>query len=89
MRPEARLTSVQWGLRPSEYRVEPLATPRDTLPEGRVVSRLLLSYKLSVSEPGWFTLRTPVIGQHVYDALLESQTMMIFDQNKRLLQVRG
>ena len=59
VKPEAKLTTLQWGLRPNESALEPLSTPRDTLPEGRVVYRLVLGYKLAVTEAGKYMVSLP------------------------------
>ena len=56
---EAKLNTLHWGLRPFESALRPLATPRDTLPEGRVVYSLILGYKLSVTEAGKHMVTLP------------------------------
>ncbi|GAX82749.1 hypothetical protein CEUSTIGMA_g10175.t1 [Chlamydomonas eustigma] len=87
VKPEAKLSALQWGLRPFETSLSSFSTSRDTLPEGRVLYRLILSYKLNVAEAGKHLVSLPSINKHVYDGALEAQMTMIYDSHKRLIQV--
>ncbi len=63
VKPQARLDTLRIPLRPTEAELAPLAAPRDTLPEGRVTHRLLLTYKLSLAEGGKFTPTLPLLNR--------------------------
>lgn len=63
VKPQARLDTLRIPLRPCEAELAPLASPRDTLPEGRVTHRLLLTYKLSLAEGGKITPTLPLLNR--------------------------
>ncbi|KAK3236845.1 tripeptidyl-peptidase II Tpp2, partial [Cymbomonas tetramitiformis] len=84
-KPEAKLTTVRTALRPSKAVMSPLRDPRDQLPDGRVIHALVLTYTLSVKEPGTFTPRLPGINRQVYDGEFEAQMYMVFNCHKQLL----
>eukprot|EP00892_Ulva_mutabilis_P003276 jgi/Ulvmu1/131/UM001_0135.1 len=64
----------------------PPATPnRDALPRGRVMHRLLLTYKLSLAEGGTITPVLPPLRAAVYDGALEGQVYAVYDSNKKRL----
>lgn len=90
VKPTAKLTKVRLSLRPNGDTVElsPLNTPRDQLPRNQTIHRLILTYKLTVSEGGskW-AFRLPPLNRYVYDAVVEAQMVMVFDSNKQLLGV--
>ena len=65
VKPEAKLNALQWAVRPYETALEPLSTPRDTLPDGRVVYCLILMYKLSVTEAGKHVVTLPRCGPYL------------------------
>ncbi|GIL86265.1 hypothetical protein Vretifemale_14673 [Volvox reticuliferus] len=89
IKPEAKLTSLHIPLRPVEASLEPLTAERDALTDGRVVYRLLLTYKTTLSEPGKFKPSLPLINKQIYDSLLESQLMLVHDgTTKQLLSVQ-
>lgn len=48
IKPEAKLTALGVPLRPVEARMEPARDVRDVLTKGKVVYRLVLTYKLQV-----------------------------------------
>ncbi|MEW5301337.1 MAG: hypothetical protein WDW36_004201 [Sanguina aurantia] len=85
IKPEAKLTTLRIPLRPTEALLQPLPGPRDLLPEGRTVHRLLLTYKLTVTEPGKYKPCLMLLNEHIYDSSLEAQLYMLHDSNKRLL----
>ena len=49
--PKGTLTAVESALRPSKSTLDALSTPRDTLPDNRVIHQLVLTYPLSAPEP--------------------------------------
>ena len=61
--PQAKLDVLRIPLRPSEAELAPLCAPRDTLPEGRVTHRLLLTYKLTLAEGGKVTPTLPLLNR--------------------------
>lgn len=63
VKPAAKLDVLRIPLRPAEAELAPLATPRDTLWEGRVTHRLLLTYKLSMAEAGKVTPTLPMLNR--------------------------
>ena len=52
VKPSAKLEFVRIPLRPTEAELAPLGGPRDELPGGRAIHRLILTYKLSLAEGG-------------------------------------
>lgn len=63
----------------------PLTTSRDALPRGRVMHRMLLTYKLTLAEGGSICPRVPPLDAAVYDGTLEGQLYGLFDGNKKLV----
>jgi len=55
------------------------------LPVGRVIYRLLLTYKLQVTEPGKYKPTVPLLNSTLYECPVESQLLALFDANKRLV----
>ncbi|PRW39066.1 Tripeptidyl-peptidase 2 isoform A [Chlorella sorokiniana] len=87
VKPQAKLDVLRIPLRPAEAELAPLLGARDTLPEGRVTHRLLLTYKLKLEEGGKVTPTLPALNRYVYDGELEAQMYMVFDGNKQRLAV--
>ena len=56
-----KLDTLRIPLRPTEAELAPLPFPRDTLPEGRVTHRLILTYKLTMTEAGKVTPTLPML----------------------------
>lgn len=83
--PSASLTGVASSVRPTDAALEPLAAPRDTLPEGRVIHQLVLTYKLAGLEPGKYRPNLQGLYGYCYDATFEVCPLMLFDANKQLL----
>ncbi|GJP41683.1 hypothetical protein CLOM_g1324 [Closterium sp. NIES-68] len=83
--PSISLNRLRSTYRPSEARVEPLSSTRDVLPDGRQIQALNLTYKLSISEPGRYTPRFPLLNQRLYDSEVEGQFFQLFDSHRRLL----
>ena len=61
--PSAKLTKVRIPLRPAEAALAPLGAERDTLPSGRVIHALTLTYKLAVAEAGKHTVTLPLLNR--------------------------
>ncbi|GLC44539.1 hypothetical protein PLESTB_000062200 [Pleodorina starrii] len=85
IKPEAKLTCLHIPLRPVETSLEPLTEDRDALTDGRVIYRLLLTYKTSLSEAGKYKPCLPLINEQVYDSPLESQLLLVHDGSTRQL----
>jgi hypothetical protein len=60
MKPDAKLTHVLTNIRPKDTVLEPLLDPRDSLPDGRVAYRLVLTYSFNVGEGGKFKAAVPL-----------------------------
>lgn len=99
--PKATLDTLVIPLRPTESKLtalQPAAAPdagdaaaaapaahRDLLPRGRVMHRLLLTYKLTLAEGGTVKPVLPPLAAAVYDGALEGQVYALYDSNcKRL-----
>jgi len=84
--PKGSLTAIESTLRPSEATLDALSSPRDTLPDNRIIHQLVLTYHLSGPEPGKYTPALPgLTGGWVYDASFEVGVLMLFDANKKLV----
>lgn len=81
--PKATLNNLIISLRPTDHVIKPLTDPRDALPRGRVMHRMLLTYKLSLAEGGSITPKVPPLDSKVYDGTLEGQLFGVFDSNKK------
>lgn len=49
--------------------------------------QMVLTYSVSIAEPGDFTVRLPPFNSQVYDGVTESQLLMVHDSNRRTLLV--
>ncbi|GAB4814120.1 hypothetical protein N2152v2_001166 [Parachlorella kessleri] len=87
IKPQVKLDTLRIPLRPTDAELAPLPFPRDTLPQGRVTHRLILTYKLSMAEAGKVTPTLPMLNGYVYDGELEAQMSMVFNTNKQKLAV--
>jgi hypothetical protein len=65
LKPEAKLTQLQYNLRPVDSSLTPEPDSRDVLPGGRVVYRLILTYNFSVTEAGKYTPTVPLTNRWV------------------------
>lgn len=91
--PKATLDTLIIPLRPTESKLTALqpaaadaeaATPnRDFLLRGRVMHRLLLTYKLTLAEAGTIKPVLPPLHAAVYDGALEGQVYAVYDSNKK------
>ena len=70
-------------LRPHTAQLTTQATARDTLPNGRIMHRLLLMYKLTLKEGGDVTFVLQPFKAAVYDGALEGQLFAVYDANKK------
>ncbi|KAF5831376.1 Tripeptidyl peptidase II-domain-containing protein, partial [Dunaliella salina] len=94
VKPEAKLTHVHIPVRPvapsggKASLMEPLATGRDTLPNGRIIYRMVLTYKFTPAESGKHKVTVPGLNTHIYDNALESQMTMIQEADtKRMIRI--
>ena len=73
IKPSAKLDILRIPLRPTDAALTPLRAPRDVLPGGRTIHSLVLTYALSLSEPGKVTPRVNLFNRYVYDSEIEAQ----------------
>jgi len=87
IKPAGKLDTLCIPLLPTDPKLEPFMGPRDTLPEKRVIHKLQLTYKLSLSESGnrKVTFTLPMLNRQVYDSEIETQLLMVYDSNKKLI----
>lgn len=81
---------MQLVVRPSESHLEPAQDlGRDALPLGRVLHRLLLTFKCQLAEGGRYTPR--LMGQvgYLYDGLLDQSPYQIYETGSKRLVVAG
>lgn len=95
--PKATLDKLVIPLRPTESKLtamQPAAAAaagaaagpqRDLLLRGRVMHRLVLTYKLTLAEGGTITPVLPPLNAAVYDGALEGQVYAVYDSNKKRL----
>ncbi|KAL7634240.1 UNVERIFIED_CONTAM: hypothetical protein RMT77_015570 [Armadillidium vulgare] len=84
--PQAVIKYHSQVLSPVESKMEVLGGPRDTLPEGRVIYQLLLTYNLNVNKSGVeVTPKCCLLSHVLYESSYESQLWMLFDSGKQLL----
>jgi tripeptidyl-peptidase-2 len=86
--PTAKLTTWKSPIRPkSDGVISPLGE-RDVFPitEKRIF-QLVMTYEFSQEEAGSFTPRCPALQGVLYESAYESQMMLVFDGNKKLLGV--
>jgi Tripeptidyl peptidase II len=81
--PKATLDTLIVPLRPVDAVLSAQSSARDSLPRGRVMHRLELTYKLALAEGGTVTPTTPPLAAAVYDGALEGQLYAVYDGNKR------
>jgi hypothetical protein len=79
----AALKTLHIPLRPVSACVSTLATERDRLPGGRIMHRLLLTYKLKLLEGGLVKAVLQPLQKSVYDGALEGQVFAVYDVNKK------
>lgn len=84
IKPSAKLETLRIPVRPSEFELNPLSKPRDVLPGGRTIHRLVLIYKIKLAEDGAITPCVPLFNRFVYDSQIEAQMSFICDRNKKV-----
>ncbi|KAF0698014.1 Aste57867_11345 [Aphanomyces stellatus] len=82
--PQAKLTTWTQRFRPTDAIVEPCSA-RNTWPEARVIYQLVLTFKFTKPDDGKVVLRLPILNGRLYDAPFESQLLLAFDTNKKLM----
>jgi len=85
--PKASLTTRRRIIRPDhpEFCLPDLA--RESLPAGRRLHRLILTYQFQMDEAGSATPVFPALSQRLYDAELGDQLWMVFDSARRLIAI--
>ena len=81
--PKATLNNLVISLRPTDHVITPLTTAREALPRDRIMHRMVLTYKLTLTEGGSITPRVPPLDAAVYDGTLEGHLYGVFDANKK------
>ncbi|KAG9416309.1 tripeptidyl-peptidase II Tpp2 [Aphanomyces cochlioides] len=82
--PVAKLSAWTQRFRPTDARVMPCSS-RSTWPDARVIYQLVLTYKVTKTEDGKSTLKLPILNGRLYDSPFESQLVLAFDTNKKLM----
>ncbi|KAL3846837.1 hypothetical protein ACJMK2_017791 [Sinanodonta woodiana] len=83
--PAISLKTLVQPLRPSEHKIRCLFGPRDTLPEGRQIYALELTYNFHISKGCEVTPDCSMLSELLYESEYESQLWMIYDNNKQQL----
>ena len=84
--PAAKLTKWSTALRPKENPILQPLGPRDVFPShDKEIYQLLLTYEFTQDEKGSFTPRVPTTQGVLYESGLESQLIMVYDGDKKLL----
>ena len=83
----AKLERWKSGLIPKESGTVTLLGPRDSFEAYRQIHQIILNYEYANSENGKITPRIPALQGFLYDSALESQLILCFDENKKLLGV--
>ncbi|XP_018023008.1 tripeptidyl-peptidase 2 isoform X2 [Hyalella azteca] len=73
------------SLLPYESRIEVLGGLRDTIPVGRPIYQLVLSYALSVPKTTEVQPKCCLLNDYLYESAVESQLWMLFDSKKQYL----
>lgn len=82
--PAATLNKIKVPYRPVDSSLNTLPTNRDTLPSGKQIIALTLTYKLKLEEGAEIKPRIPLLNNRIYDTKFESQFYTISDSNKRV-----
>ena len=80
---KAELKNLVLTLRPTAAALQTQDRRGDTLPGGRVMHRLLLTYALKLQEGGSVTPRLAPLARCVYDGALEGHVYAVHDANKK------
>lgn len=83
----ASIKTLEYQISPNddETRILPLSSPRDVLPNGKLVYQLLLNYSLELGEKETLTIRAPVLCDLLYESNYESQMWLVYDSRKKLV----
>jgi tripeptidyl-peptidase-2 len=86
--PSANLSKWLTPLRPKTAGDICALGERDVWPTGKKkIYQLLLTYEFDQSEAGGFFPRIPSLQEYLYESAYESQLVMIYDSNKKLIGV--
>ena len=61
--PNVKLHTLQIPVRPTDTQMQPLCSPRDQLPQGRIIHALTLTYKLSLDTEGKHRVTVPMLNR--------------------------
>jgi tripeptidyl-peptidase-2 len=87
--PKVQLTKRRRTLPPVHDVLRPLDAERDRLPNGQPAYELLLTYEFELEKPARVTLRFPHTDELLYDSPFGGRLWMLFDAQKRRLEVGG
>ncbi|KAF2360373.1 Peptidase S8A tripeptidyl peptidase II arthropoda [Trinorchestia longiramus] len=73
------------ALVPYESRIEVLGGQRDTIPVGRPIYQLILSYAFSIPKGTEVQPKCGLLNDFLYESAVESQLWMLFDSKKQYL----
>ena len=83
----AKLELWKTGLLPKEIGTVTLLGKRDLFVTNRQIHQMILTYEYANLEKGKIIPRIPALQGFLYESALESQLIMAFDENKKLLGV--
>ncbi|TMW61109.1 hypothetical protein Poli38472_013572 [Pythium oligandrum] len=84
--PSVSFTKWSQRIRPTSAEIAPLSKSRgDSLPDNRQSYELVLTYPITLKEPGKVTPRLPLLFGRLYESPFESQLSMIFNDKKQYL----
>ena len=81
---EAKLKSMVQSYRPSESKIAAL-TDRDTIPKGRIMFELQLTYNFTVNKACDITPDFPLLSDVLYESEYVSQFWMMYNSHKQLV----
>lgn len=81
--PNISLKALVQPVRPSEYKIKILPGARDTLPNGRHIYAIELTYNFHLDKDGEVTPNCSLLSPLLYESEYESQLWMLFDSNKQ------
>ena len=84
LEPSASLTKVRTQLRPIKSSIQPLPRgPRDTLPQGRQIYEVILTYAITIPAKGKAKPTFPYLNGRLYESDFGAQLWMLYDSNKK------
>eukprot|EP01090_Pellita_catalonica_P021398 TRINITY_DN7997_c0_g1_i1.p1 TRINITY_DN7997_c0_g1~~TRINITY_DN7997_c0_g1_i1.p1 ORF type:complete len:1175 (-),score=236.91 TRINITY_DN7997_c0_g1_i1:46-3237(-) len=83
--PVVEFSKIQHPMRPQSYAIRLLPDARDTLPDGRQISEMVLTYEFKLGSASEVTPVLPLFSALLYESPYEAQFWMIFDTSKKLV----